>query len=349
MATPTAAALPDRNRPTDAARPSTPRTLPSEPEPPADFRELLSDLGPPSLVTLQQNGDRCEWAVLRPPQIEPRIFMLTQLCPSNSLVWDRRGGRTFFSVEGELYLHDWKAATVDDLGPGPTDSTRPELGVSATGALRICDYEERPVEGDNTAAYRITLERQQDGSWQPVREDRLGYEQSTQSCSGPQDTEASGSVFYEPQPQRANNCRQDEKASPSTVCPSPEIIERVRSQVSRPHDDFEYLSFGPAGFLAYPVSIGESVHVVAPVFALAGDQITPIYDRALPSGALQWDILTAGEFFLVRAESGQTHATLFKKGQLEPLKEFPDDMRVIWIPGTLGTGEVIEVVPADTN
>jgi hypothetical protein len=71
--------------------------------------------------------------------------------------------------------------------------------------------------------------------------------------------------------------------------------------------------------------------------------LTQIYNRR-PAKPLA-SVLLGTDYFLVRAEFEMTHATLFKKGQVEPVKEFPDAAVVIWIPGTIPRAEVIELIP----
>jgi hypothetical protein len=59
--------------------------------------------------------------------------------------------------------------------------------------------------------------------------------------------------------------------------------------------------------------------------------------------AIRWDILLGDDYFLVRDEISSTHATLFQKGGLAPLIEFPDETRVVWIPGSVAVAPVVEM------
>lgn len=308
-------------------------------EPQLNWRALLEELGPPSLLVLQQANGRCEWSVLRPPELAERLFLVTYICPSG-LAWDRKGGRALFSLEGILYLHDWQNAQVEELGASPI--AEPEFGFSANGVLRACEYQTLPDERGTTAVFRITLERQEDGSWNRTAFEKLGYEPTSEPCSGLGDAEMTGGVLYNPRFQQASNCPLENRPA-GAVCPGKEAIDALSAQVKREHDGFEYIAFSPSSFVAYPVAFGQSTTRLAPVFTIEDDAVTPIYDRQPPTE--QWDVLLGTDYFLVRAEVELSHATLFKKGQAQPVKEFADDASVIWIPGTIPTADVIELTP----
>jgi hypothetical protein len=148
-----------------------------------------------------------------------------------------------------------------------------------------------------------------------------------------------GSVHYNPQPQVASECS---VRQPRTLCPSRTLIERVESRLTGPEDGVEYLRLSDRSFLAYPYAVGDWREVVGPVLAIAGEQVSPIYDRAARGSLL--DLLLAGEHFLVREQSTLTRASLFEKGRTTPRIEFPDHIRVVWIPGSVARAAVIEMV-----
>src|SRR5262245_3191915 len=92
-AQPSAALPPGRparaNAPQPAAPGEVPVEIPRPAEPKVDWRALLQQLGPSSLIVFQEANDHCEWSVVEPPEPEGRPFLATHVCPS-SLVWDRR-------------------------------------------------------------------------------------------------------------------------------------------------------------------------------------------------------------------------------------------------------------------
>jgi hypothetical protein len=313
----------------------------SKPELEPDWRAVLEPLGAPSLVTWREADSGCRWAVLEPPEFVERVFLVSYRCPYYP-VWDKRGGQTLFAIDGRIYLHDWRGAKVSALGASPMAvNGEPQLGFSATGTVRFCNYEDRPEPGGMVAEYTITWERRGE-VWKKIRESKFDQALPAQTCSGPQDLERTGSVFYSPRARVPSNCLADRVSSFAEVCPGQQSIEYVKSQVTRPHDGFEFLAWSDQSFLAYPYIVGDSVHAMAPVFAIEGDEVTRIYDRRRGSSQ-QWGILLGEDHFLVRDEISLTHASLFKKGQVTPVIEFPDDVRVIWIPGTIPIAPVIRV------
>jgi len=349
--------------------------LPEEPK--VDWRVLLEELGPPSLITLEETNGRCDWSVLRPPELEARRFMVTHVCPSG-LVWDRRGGRSLFVIEGGVYLHDWKSGQVKELEPPALGE--PEFGFSATGAILACHFDVQ-----NEVLYRETQQRQSDGSWQQIGYENFGQEYTSFPCSNSNDAELTGEMRYNPRYQDALTC--DAKARPANAkCPSEATLESVRLRFADQTNALVYpvyVAFGDRSFIAYRHSDTMEVTTIAPVLAIREGAIREgairegaIQERAVQEGTVQEgavkegavkegaveeetvveiysrrprdaevDVLLGADYFLVRAAGEATHATLFKKGQVEPVKEFPDATIVTWIPGTIPPGDLIEVIP----
>src|SRR5688572_1007695 len=96
-ATSTAASAPSQSTaaPVQLARPA---------EPGIDWRALLAQQGPPSLVTIEEVNGRCEWSIVEPPELEGRLFMVSHVCPRN-VIWDGRARQALFALEGIPYLH----------------------------------------------------------------------------------------------------------------------------------------------------------------------------------------------------------------------------------------------------
>jgi hypothetical protein len=302
----------------------------------------LAKLGPPSLMSWREVDGGCEWAVFEPPQFKERVFLRSLQCPG-TLVWYKAGGWSVFALESGVYVHDWKAAKVLSLPASPVTAAAGEFGFSNAGVLRACKSETRPVpEQENVGiTYQLVWERAVDGSWNQVSEQVINYELTPiDTCSGAVDRQRTGTVYYNPQPQLANNCV--EERQPGELCPADATIALFKSQVTDANDGFEYLAFSNSSFLAYPYVFGDSVHVSLPVFAIEGDRLTRIYERRT-APTRQWDISVGGSYFLVRDEIQLTHATLFEKGGVVPLIEFPDATRVIWIPGSVAAVPVIEM------
>lgn len=314
-------------------------TAPSEPQP--DWSALLAELGPPSLMMVRSVNDRCEWSVLEPPAFEPRLIMTTRTCPPK-LAWDRRGGRSLFTIDGVIYLHDWQAARVQQLAPSPVEDAQPDLGFSSAGQPRICSGESRPVPGreseDVAQSYLIRFEpRGPDGAWLKVAEEAIDYDLGQDTCAGGDDLENTGSVYYNPRAVVPANCTDPDKPNPDEVCPTAAAIAAVRRQVTVANDGIEYLTFGPTSFLGYSYQFGDSVHPQTPLFSIEQEVVTPILSFAEPAGiAIRLGI----DHFLVETAEAQY---LFKKGEQKPLKVVPEGARVMWIPGTMPESPVIEV------
>ena len=296
------------------------------------------------MLTLRENNGRCEWSVLRPPQLEERLVMVTQGCPA-TLVWHRAGGKSMFALEGILYLHDWAKARVEELAAPPT--AQPELGFSANGTPRVCSYE-TPQDGDNDEpeTYLVTYDQQADGSWQAIGYDVPPDDGAIEPCTGPLDQDKTGDMRYSPRHLDGSTCAIGNRPA-DAVCPSRQVLDELSKQIQITHDAIEYVAFAPQSFVAYPIEFGEETTRLAPVFAIEDGTISRIYNRRPP--VAQWDVLFSPDYFLVRAEVDMTHATLFKKGSIQPAKEFDDAVRVIWIPGTLPAADVIEVTPPSSG
>jgi hypothetical protein len=348
-------ALPPSPNPSTAAQDVEPAaSLPGAPaaEPEPDWSVQLAKLGPPSLMSWREVANLCEWAVYQPPEFQERVFLRSPQCPE-TLVWHKAGGKTLFALDGRIYLHDWQAAKVSALGAPPVAGAYFELGFSNDGVVRSCDVQTRPVPGQEsqgdqsepeqgaTADYTIVWERGVNGTWRKAHEWPINYElMPADTCSGGVDLQRTGLMYYNPQAQLANNCV--EQRQPGELCPSDQAIERFKSQIPVSDDGYEYLAFSASSFVAYPITFGDSVHVKAPVFVIQDDAVTKIYDRR-GGPAEQWDILLGGDYFLVRDEVGLTSASLFKWGSAVPLIEFPAEMRVVWIPGSVAAAPVIEM------
>ena len=326
---------------------ATPPPVTSEPEP--DSNAELAKLGPPSLLTWQEVEGRCEWSVMSPPQLEARLIMVTHTCPGSRFAWDVRGGRSLFELDRHVYLHDWKAAKVEDLGRVPTDAEEIEVGITASGALRVCNYEERAGSEAGADRFRVFMERQANGTWQKTGEEPISYEIEPDPCSGLIGLERAGTVFYDPKAQVANNCTDD--AAKQERCPSKAVITElealIKAQRKERNDGTEYLLLAPDLFIAYPTLFGDTVHAEIPIFSIDKGEIKTLYDTDTGDGEGS-RVLLADDYFLVRAEYNLNRASLFRQGEVEPFKEFPAATRVIWIRGTMGPGKVIEVAtPSD--
>lgn len=304
-------------------------------EPKIDWRALLAQQGPPSLITIEELNGRCEWSVVEPPELEGRLFMVSYLCPRN-VIWDGRARQALFALEGIPYLHDWKDTRVTELPSPPFEQAY--YGFSTQGAVFACKNETRDDGG-----YRTTLRLEEDGSWNRIAYENLGMEEmDTASCSSWYDDENTGQMDYDPRYQTGTDCAYAGRPS-NAVCPSQAILEDVKTRVKGGYSAIHYIAFSDQSFIAFPIEYGRGVARFAPVFAIQGDAVTQIYNR-LPEKPLA-GVLLGTEYFLVRAEYDMKHATLFKKGQVEPVKEFAATTTVMWIPGTIPRADVIALTP----
>jgi hypothetical protein len=304
-------------------------------EPKIDWRTLLASQGPPSLITLEEVNGRCEWSLIEPPELEGRLFLVSHVCPGR-VIWDGRDRRSLFALEGVPYLHDWKNARVSELPAPPLEEA--EYGFSTTGAIYACAYE----RGGPT--YRITLRLEADGSWNRIAYEDMGYDGLIEPCSGSNDIENTGQMDYDPRYQRGIACAA-EQLPPDALCPSKAAVADVQARAKGALDDVTYIAFSEQSFIAFPIQydLEEEPARFAPVFAIQGDVVTQIYNR-IPEKPLT-RVLLGTEYFLLRALSGMAYATLFKKGQVEPVKEFAATTTVLWIPGTIPRADVIELTP----
>ncbi len=308
--------------------------------------------GPMSLLALRPVAGRCEWSVLEPPNFTRRRFMVSFACPPMPLgfAWDAKSSRSVFSLDAQLYVHDWKSGRIDALGPAPREGQEnPEVGFSERGTPHVCQELRRAKPGATDGveySYKVNLERDASGSWKEVAAELIDYEMvNRRLCSGGDYYWDPGGVWYEPQEQTRMNCRREMASRDSKeVCPSLAVIDFIGKQVQLPHDGFfEYLFLGPSRWLAYAGLQSDSgVTRLQPLFYIENERATVIHKRG-PKRAML--LAQAGDYLLVREEGSIARATLLRKGeaQPQPLIRFEDETVVMWIPGSILPGELIQI------
>jgi hypothetical protein len=322
--------------PTATSEIELPEEIMLPPGPKIDRQAVLAELGSPSLVMLRKANGRCEWSVLRPPQLEERLFLVSGACP-DQFTWDIRARRALFVVDGAAYLHDWRTAKVERLEPPPLKPA--VFGFSANDSVLACTVETVSRGNGYDANYQLMLEQQADGSWKKIAYVNLGNHSMGGSCPDGYSDAGFGEMWYDPGYQAGQRCNPEIEGPAADVgrtqptCPSAATVAAVDARIKGEHDAIEYLVFAERSFIASPVDEAmDGVLRWGPMLSIENEAITEIYNRT--SGAQKY-LLLSQEHFLVATAGAMTDATLFKKGQVEPLKEFPDDARVFWIPGTI--------------
>jgi hypothetical protein len=234
--------------------------------------------------------------VLRPPEPEERLFLVTRACPS-WFAWDRRGGRSAFTIEDVIYVHDWRSAQVRAVAsPGVAN---PEVGFSTQGVLLACSYEQVPVGDDGNFTYRTTVGYQADGTWKKIGYENFGQEFFDFPCSNSNDDAHSGEMRYNPRHQEPSVCTL-EKAPAGPQCPSRAAIENVNAQVSDPEVILQWMVYVPLAeqrFVAFRLSDLQVTSAQAPLFAIENDTVTEIYKRQPAEADIE--VLFGVDHFLV--------------------------------------------------
>jgi hypothetical protein len=342
----------DAKREATAAAPAS-TSQPKRTNGPSDYVNRApkpAKVGPHSLLALRSIEGRCEWSVLEPPEFTARQVMVSYACPPMpwSMAWSESTARSVFVLEGQLYVHDWRARRVAAFGSLPEREVAPLVGLSASGKPQLCSAVARPKPGADGPDENYFVRYEPDapsGSWKEAAADAFDYAAGRPLCSGGDYLWEAGSVWYEPQTQLANNCVRDiaQRAS-NELCPSDVVIEELfRKHLHDGAEYIEYLLLGPERFLAYPTSQGDpGVAKFLPLIYIDRDRATVIYDR---DRRTTMHIALAGDYLLARADGALNHATLFKQttGQPQLLLEFPGETVVLWVPGTIPAGDLIRI------